>query len=68
MKKFDLNFWAATSMPPVPTLARLRNMVLERSEQRSPKWKFPLAPDLVLQIQPKLTTALLRFECLARAM
>jgi hypothetical protein len=40
-------------------------MVLERSEQRSPKWKFRIAPDLVLQIQAKLTTALLRFEGLA---
>jgi hypothetical protein len=40
-------------------------MVLERSEQRSPKWKFRIAPDLVLQIQPKLTTALLRFEGVA---
>ena len=46
-------------------MARLRALVLERSEQRSPKWKFRLAPDLVLQIQPKLTTVLLRFECLA---
>jgi hypothetical protein len=40
-------------------------MILERSEQRSPKWKFRIASDLVLQIQPKLTTALLRFEGVA---
>ena len=65
MSKLDPAFWISTPIAPIPTPARLRNLVLERSEQRSPKWKFRLAPDLVLQIQPKLTTALLRFECLA---
>ena len=65
MSKFDSNFWSPTPISPIPTLARLREMVLERSEQRSPKWKFRVAPDLVLQIQAKLTTALLRFDGLA---
>jgi hypothetical protein len=65
MSKLDSNFWNPTPIAPIPTLARLREMVLERSEQRSPKWKFRIAPDLVLQIQAKLTTALLRFDGLA---
>jgi hypothetical protein len=65
MSGFDRSFWDPTPIAPIPTLARLREMVLERSEQRSPKWKFRIAPDLVLQIQAKLTTALLRFEGLA---
>ena len=59
------NFWFPTAITPVPALAHLRAMVLARSEKRSPKWKFRLASNLVVQIQPKLTTSLLRFECLA---
>jgi Family of unknown function (DUF6011) len=58
------NFWARESLPPIQALADLRTLVLARSEKRMPKWKFRLAPDLVTQIQPKLTTKLLRFECL----
>jgi hypothetical protein len=57
--------WDPIPIPPQPLLAHLRTRVLERSEKRSPKWKFRLAPDLVLQVQPKLTTALLRFDCKA---
>jgi hypothetical protein len=59
------DFWRATPIRPIPTLARLRDLVLAHSEHRSPKWKFRFEPDLVCQIQPKLTKALLRFECLA---
>jgi hypothetical protein len=59
----DQYFWKAVPIKPAPALAALRDLVLERSETRSPKWKFRLAPDLVLQIQPKLTTALLKFKC-----
>jgi hypothetical protein len=47
---------------PAPMLAELRQIVLTRSEKRSPKWKFQLAPDLVVQIQGKLTLKLLKFE------
>jgi hypothetical protein len=59
-------FWSPVSIKPAPALAELHKMVFERSEKRSPKWKFRLAPDLVLQIQPKLTRrALFKFECRA---
>jgi hypothetical protein len=57
-------------MAPVPTLAVLREAVLARSEKRSPKWKFRLAPDLVVEIQPKPVIVrnpqkLLLFKCAA---
>ena len=57
--------WTPIAIPPQPLLVDLRSRVFERSEKRSPKWKFRLVPDLILQIQPKLSTALARFECLA---
>jgi hypothetical protein len=60
-------FWQPTPITPQPLLASLRKLVLERSEKRSPKWKFRLAPDLGLQVQAKLTTMLLKFECHAIA-
>ena len=58
------DFWSPVSIKPAPALAELHKMVFERSEKRSPKWKFRFAPDLVLQVQPKLTQrALFKFEC-----
>jgi hypothetical protein len=65
MSHLPQDFWTAIAIKPAPMLAELRSMVLARSENRSPKWKFRLASDLVLQIQAKLTTKLLRFDCLA---
>ena len=62
MSGLSQDFWKSVPIPS-PALAALRDLELERSEQRPPKWKFRLASDLVLQIQPKLTTALLKFEC-----
>jgi hypothetical protein len=47
-------FWSPQPIPPQPALAALRAFVLSRSEKRSPKWKFQIAPDLALYIQPKL--------------
>jgi Family of unknown function (DUF6011) len=48
-------FWPSPiPIPPIPTLASLRLAVLERSTKRSPKWGFRLAPDLVMQLQPKV--------------
>ncbi len=46
------------------TLANLRDAVLERSEKRFPKWKFRLAPDLILQVQPRAAIKT-QFECVA---
>jgi hypothetical protein len=47
-------------------LANLRAFVLSHSEKRSPKWKFEVASDLVMSIQPKmLAEGVERFECRA---
>ena len=43
------------SFPPITFLRDLREECLQHSEKRMPKWKFRLAPDLVLQLQPKPT-------------
>jgi Family of unknown function (DUF6011) len=47
-----------TTIAPITFLAELREAVLTRSHSRMPKWRFRLAPDLVLQIQPKPTMLL----------
>src|SRR6266536_3253878 len=65
MSSLQTGFWYPVSIPPIPRLAQLRDLVLSHSEKRSPKWKFRLAPDLAVQIQAKLTTGLIRFECVA---
>ena len=46
------------SISPISFLAKLREEVLKRSLKRMPKWKFRLASDLVLQLQPKPTVML----------
>jgi hypothetical protein len=38
--------------PVIPTLAALRDQVLQRDRNRKPKWRFRLAPDLIVQLQP----------------
>ena len=35
------------------SLIDLRDQVLKRSQKRMPKWKFRIAPDVVVQLQPK---------------
>jgi Family of unknown function (DUF6011) len=52
-------------LPQIPFLQTLYDLVLERSEKRMPKWKFRLAADLVMEIQPKLTRAGRRYEVTA---
>ena len=47
--------WSAATMPPIPFLQSLYDAVLAHSESRMPKWKFRLASDLLLEMQPKLT-------------
>jgi len=47
------DFWQPIPIQPIPTLATLRNMVLERSTKRMPRWKFRLSDDMVVQIQPQ---------------
>ena len=53
----DQSFWPAVRLPEIPFLQSIYDGVLERSEKRMPKWKFRLAPDVIMQIQPKLTRA-----------
>ena len=48
----------AVLISPISFLAKLREEVLKRSLKRMPKWKFRLASDLVLQLQPKPTVLL----------
>lgn len=57
------DFWQSIAIQPIPTLAGLRDMVLARSTKRMPRWKFRLADDMVIQIQPRPTTP--HFKCLA---
>jgi hypothetical protein len=45
----ERTFGGTTPIAPIPALAELRDMVLARSKKRRPKWRFRLAPDLVLQ-------------------
>lgn len=48
---------------PVPALAELRMAVIAASEKRMPHWRFRLAPNIVMDLQPKLTQRyLLLFE------
>jgi uncharacterized protein DUF6011 len=47
------DFWVPGPMPIIPVLAELRSIVLERSHNRLPKWRFKLAHDLVVQGQPR---------------
>ena len=61
-------FWAHEPLKPAPFLAGLRDVVLERSHTRLPKWHFRFAPDLVIEIQPKpgeRRDKFLIFDCLA---
>ncbi len=41
------------SFTPSPLLTALRRTVLAARDDRCPKWRFRLAPDLVVQIQPR---------------
>jgi hypothetical protein len=46
-------YWAAVRIEPVSTLARLRKVVLSINAKRRPKWRFRLADEIVLQLQPQ---------------
>jgi hypothetical protein len=54
-------------IPSISFLAELRQEVLKRSLKRMPKWKFRLAPDIVVQLQPK-PTMLLSDAAMARGL
>jgi hypothetical protein len=43
-------FWFRAPIEPIEKLAELAGMVFSRSEKRCPKWKFKLAPYLIVQV------------------
>jgi hypothetical protein len=49
----DQSMWEPRPMQPIPTWAELWERVLERSDKRMPKWRFRLAPELLLEVQPQ---------------
>jgi hypothetical protein len=49
---FRARFWIRDPINPSPFLAGLRDIVLERSHTRCPRWKFKL-DELILEIQPR---------------
>jgi uncharacterized protein DUF6011 len=64
------DFFHPLPMEPIPALAALRAVVLERTTKRMPKWQFRVADDITIQIQPKSSIKKLRrygcpggFEC-----
>jgi hypothetical protein len=65
---FQNTFWEPVAIKPIPNLAELRQLVITHFEDihsdhfRSPKWKFWIAQDLVIELQGKLTTQLLKFD------
>ena len=63
MTNLPPDFWQPILIQPIPALAALREMVLARSTKRMPKWKFRLADDVVVQIQPRPQNP--HFKCLA---
>jgi hypothetical protein len=51
--EFQARYWNRDQLSPIPFLAGLRDIVLERSHTRCPKWRFRLASGLALQVQPR---------------
>jgi hypothetical protein len=49
------NWWDPRPIAASTFLRDTREEVLNRSEKRMPKWKFRIAPDFVIQLQPKPT-------------
>jgi hypothetical protein len=64
MAESTVDFWARRPLKEIATLAQLRGIVLQHNSKRYPKWKFKLADDLVMQIQPRPTRGRL-FEGMA---
>jgi hypothetical protein len=48
-----VRYWENVLIEPVSTLAKLRDLVLSINAKRCPKWRFRLADDIVLQLQPR---------------
>lgn len=66
MTKLPADYWHPTPIKACNTLADLRDMVMAQTEKRSPKWRFVLADDLAMQVQPKPSSRHRHsFECRA---
>ena len=51
-----INFFHSAPIEAMPSLSVLRDAVLARSTKRMPKWKFRVAIDVVMQMQPRPAT------------
>lgn len=60
--RLERSFWSASPLRRIPFLDELRELILDgpSAPRRMPKWRLRVAPDLVLEIQPK-DAARLRF-------
>ena len=72
MSDLDPAIWAPVPIAPLHMLSALRGAVLARATKRMPKWKFRVADDVVVQMQPRPATrtkvnrdGLPWFDCLA---
>jgi hypothetical protein len=64
--KLSPAIWLPQPIASMSLLAALREAVLVRSTKRMPKWKFRVASDVVIQIQPrtdKREESLATFDC-----
>lgn len=59
------DFWNPIPLKPILSLVALRQVIIEHNERRMPIWKFRLASDLILRIQPQLTECHRDFHCKA---
>ena len=54
------DFWTRSPMERIPFLVELRQLVLEQSNTRMPKWRLLYAPDLAIEIHPRPEFALMQ--------
>ncbi len=58
---YDYDRWSkVVPMDRIPFLVELRNMILEQSNTRMPKWRVKYTPDLAAVIQPRPEYAVMR--------
>lgn len=51
------SFYRDVKIAPIPLFADLADFAIKHNERRMPKWKFRLATDLAVQIQPRVSRA-----------
>jgi hypothetical protein len=55
--RFWNEFHEVAEMRPLPAFGMLRDVILANNPKRCPKWTYRLAPDLVVELQPRPTLA-----------